>query len=785
MKTIYIDNIPNEIIEKNKATIKKFLTIHKGFSPDIDSCPDITVYWQQKANGKAFHLLEGKYEIVPPNAMGQIVTVSEYRKRIANHYNASNVESNRIVVCSGKEARVAYAKYYPEFKMLEFGVMTINIRKIPEEKRNYFFVNRYFLFRNCPAPFDVNGNIAFESKGGKFYSLGLVDYLSHDLHKAIVHSYFSDAVEGFTNRDCSPNYRWTKWTPYTFSDYYKTMYPRIVSKSLVDISELVNSLPIINLDELRKEFPKVAADVKNSWNNEYHTEYKDTILTFNILSDNYCVIRQFGGYFQFAEQTRILIDSKGKVTTFEPAPLLEGDTVFRISSSVKAGLPNDRVCHFKGFEDVFKFKRLFYISSIINDNEAMVKVKSSIFKIICTLRYPFIEQFYKAGYKYIANYLMSATAKSDLKCLFGLNKYSETANIYELSGMNKHQLKLVDGMFEEKRKNRHNPPTIYSGLAVTPRQVIETVRFVAGVKNLSSLTDKDSDFYFGMAKRIDSTCSNYHDLLYFVDVDNSVYTCCRNRSRTNKDSWCYMDKMRNIKPTTSEQIEKDRKNLIKLTRLQEKTDKKGLNEDVFRIFSDAFNLFKQISNTNRPDIDLYSCKDVNELHRYHNMLIEINIIDKEERTKEEQERLNKLAAKLYDQRKEKFEYADDNFSIIVPEEMNKITKEGVYLHHCVGGYVNRVAKGRTNILFLRKNDDIDIPFFTIEVSNSNEIIQIHGLYNRWLGNEPEAVKFVINWIREKGIRCPVNIILNKGQGYSASSSKLDAKEYDLEGKKYV
>lgn len=785
MNTTYIDNIPYEIVEKDRAIVKKFLSTKESVNPNPNNCPDITVYWQQKADGKAFHLLDGKYEIVPPNAMGQIVTVSEYRKRITNHYNASNVESNRIVVCSGKDTKVAYAKYYPEFEMLEFGVMTINIRKIPEEKRNYFFVSRYFLFRNCPAPFDVNGNIAFESKGGKFYSLGLVDYLSHDLHKAIVHSLFSDEVEGFTNRDCSPNYRWTKWTPYTFSDYYKTMYPRIASKSSVDISELVNSLPIINLDELRREFPKVAVDVKNSWNNEYHTEYKDTILIFNILNDNYCVIRQFGGYFQFAEQTRILIDSKGKVTTFEPAHLLEGDTVFRISSSVKAGLPNDRVCHFKGFEDVFKFKRLFYISSIINDNEAMVKVKSSIFKIICALRYPFIEQFYKAGYKYIANYLMGATAKSDLKALFGNEKYSKAANIYELSGMNKYQLKLVDKMFEEKWKNPNSPTTIHLGLSATPCQVFDTVRFVSGVENLSSLTDKDSDFYFNMAIRINRVHSDYHDFLYFIGTDNSVYHCYRDRSRASKILWRYMNKDKNIISTTPEQTEKDRKNLLKLMRLQERTDKKGANEDVFRIFSDAFNLFKQISNTNRPDIDLYSCKDVNELHRYHNMLIEINIIDKEERTKEEQERLNKLAAKLYDQRKEKFEYADDNFSIIIPEEMNKVTKEGVYLHHCVGGYVNRVAEGRTNILFLRKNDDIDIPFFTIEVSNSNEIIQIHGLYNRWLGNEPEAVKFVINWIREKGIRCPVNIVLNKGQGYSSSSSKLDAKDYDLEGKKYV
>lgn len=777
MNTTYIDSIPSEIIEKNKATVKKFLSTKDSIHPNLDSCPDIIVYWQQKANGKAFHLMKGEYEIIQPND-----TIEQYRHKVTNHFNVSNIQSHTIVVGSGKDAKVAYAKYYPEFEMLVLGVMAINIRKIPEEKRNYFFVDRYFLFKNCPAPFDVNGDIAFKSKGGKFYSLGFVNFLEHDLNKAVFHSYFSQAVKEFTGKENNPRIKWTEWSPYTFTDYYKVMYPRTIYKSSVDISEIVNSLPTVNLNELRQLYPKEAIDVKNNWNNEYHTEYKDTIWTFNILNDNYCVIRQFGGYFQFEEQSRILIDNKGKVTIFKPHTILNGSVVFRVSSSSDIGIPADNVCFFRGFEDMFKFKRLFYISSIINDSDIITKTNSLIFKIVYTLRCPAIEQFYKAGYKYIANYLMSTSAKSDIEHLFGFRKYSKSANIYELSGMNKHQLELVDKMFEEKKKNANK--FVYKGLSYTPRCVIETVQFVAGVKNLSSITDKDSDFYFNMAKRMNNVHADYREFLHFVGVNNSVYTFYFNRKNYWKES-LYINKERDILSLTPEQNEKDRKNLLKLMRLQEKTDKKGLDEDVFRIFSDTLNLFKQISNANRPDIDLYACKDVNELHRYHNMLIEINITDKEARNKEEQERLNKLAAKLYDQRKEKFEYADDNFSIVVPKEMNKITKEGVYLHHCVGGYISRVAEGRTNILFLRKNEEIDIPFFTIEVNNHNEIIQIHGLYNRWLGNEPDAVKFVIDWIHEKGIKCPVNIVLNKGQGYSASSSKLDAKEYGLEGKSYV
>ena len=784
MKANYINDINPEIIEKNKATIKNLLSTDEGFNPDPDCCPPIAVYWQQKTNGKAFHLLDGKYEIVSPKSVGTLKTVTDYRKETTGNYNTSNVTSKNIVVCSGKDAKVAYAKYYPDLEMLSVGVLTINIRKIPEEKRRYHFVERYFLFKNCPVPFNVNGNIAFESKGGKFYSLGFVSFMQHEVNRAITHALFAREIEKFTGVENAPNYRWTKWTPYIFGEYYKSMYPRNTSKASEDITDIINNLPVVDLDKLRKEFPKVPVEVKNYWNDEYHTEYQDTIWTFNILNDKYCVIRQFGGYFHFMEQSRVLIDSDGKVTIFEPAQLLTGETVFRISSATKVKAPDDRTCFFKGFEDMFKFKRLFYISSIIQDDEIMTQTKSAILKIIYTLRWPFLEQFYKAGYKYISNILMNETGKSNVKYLFGGKGYSDSANIYEISGMNKHQLQLVDKMFEEKAKNPKGSGLGYTR-SIVPWQVIDTVRFVSGVENLSSLTDKDSDFYFEQAKNLNRVHVSYDEFLYHIGTNNSVYFTLKKKDKVNGFDWVYRDKNRNEEVATKEQVEKDRKNLIKLMRLQDKTTRKGENEDVFRIFSDAFNLFKQISNTNRPNIDLYGCKDVNELHRYHNMLIEINVVDKETRSKEEQERLNKLAAKLYDQRKEKFEFADDNFSIVVPKEMNKITKEGVYLHHCVGGYVNRVAEGHTNIVFLRKNEEPEIPFFTIEVSNGNEIIQIHGLYNRWLGNEPEAVKFVIDWIHEKKIKCPVNIVLNKGQGYSSSTNKLNAKDYDLEGKKYV
>lgn len=66
--------------------------------------------------------------------------------------------------------------------------------------------------------------------------------------------------------------------------------------------------------------------------------------------------------------------------------------------------------------------------------------------------------------------------------------------------------------------------------------------------------------------------------------------------------------------------------------------------------------------------------------------------------------------------------------LIVPKTGDEIRAEGAALHHCVGGYVERVAKGETSIFFVRKADSPDEPYFTLEWKN-NDIVQCRGLHN--------------------------------------------------------
>jgi len=75
--------------------------------------------------------------------------------------------------------------------------------------------------------------------------------------------------------------------------------------------------------------------------------------------------------------------------------------------------------------------------------------------------------------------------------------------------------------------------------------------------------------------------------------------------------------------------------------------------------------------------------------------------------------------------------------LIVPKTGDEIRAEGTALHHCVGGYVERVAKGETNIFFIRKADSPDKPYFTLEWKN-NDIVQCRGLHNSDMPPEVKA-----------------------------------------------
>ena len=100
----------------------------------------------------------------------------------------------------------------------------------------------------------------------------------------------------------------------------------------------------------------------------------------------------------------------------------------------------------------------------------------------------------------------------------------------------------------------------------------------------------------------------------------------------------------------------------------------------------------------------------------------------------------------------KWAYEDGDFTVIAPEKPDDLAIEGTTLHHCVKSYIGRVAEGYTNIMFIRKISDKSKPFFTVEVSNSGAIEQVHGSCNCNVENGSDLEKFVKDWAKNKKLK---------------------------------
>lgn len=76
----------------------------------------------------------------------------------------------------------------------------------------------------------------------------------------------------------------------------------------------------------------------------------------------------------------------------------------------------------------------------------------------------------------------------------------------------------------------------------------------------------------------------------------------------------------------------------------------------------------------------------------------------------------------------RYEMETEELLIRLPECAHEIRKEGNAQHHCVATYMDRMVAGETCILFIRKKEEPDKSFYTVEVRD-DEVIQVRGKYN--------------------------------------------------------
>ena len=102
------------------------------------------------------------------------------------------------------------------------------------------------------------------------------------------------------------------------------------------------------------------------------------------------------------------------------------------------------------------------------------------------------------------------------------------------------------------------------------------------------------------------------------------------------------------------------------------------------------------------------------------------------------EELDKQMAKLKEERK-RYNFAAGGFIAKVAENSTELIVEGKVLHHCVGTYADKHAKGKCTIILIRRLEEPEVPFYTMElVGPEKRIIQVRGSHNCGMTQEVEA-----------------------------------------------
>ena len=125
-----------------------------------------------------------------------------------------------------------------------------------------------------------------------------------------------------------------------------------------------------------------------------------------------------------------------------------------------------------------------------------------------------------------------------------------------------------------------------------------------------------------------------------------------------------------------------------------------------------------------------------------------------------------------------YEFSDGQLSVVAPTQASDLTTEGSVLHHCVGSFIDAVANNKENVLFIRRNDLLNEPYYTMAISPSGNIEQIHCVYNGDLTAEGQEraykaterevynqkfdlIKFLKQWVsamKQKGVMINPNTI---------------------------
>lgn len=80
----------------------------------------------------------------------------------------------------------------------------------------------------------------------------------------------------------------------------------------------------------------------------------------------------------------------------------------------------------------------------------------------------------------------------------------------------------------------------------------------------------------------------------------------------------------------------------------------------------------------------------------------------------------------------------DRYFIRFPNDLADLIMEGSTMHHCVASYADRVIDGTSIIFFMRKAEDPETPYITMEFDRKGDLVQARKSRNATIANTEES-----------------------------------------------
>lgn len=433
-----------------------------------------------------------------------------------------------------------------------------------------------------------------------------------------------------------------------------------------------------------------------------------------------CVLRTF--YLQedkYVESARIYF---GKRKAY--ACKISNDNRF-LQMTLKTTAKNWKFYLLSFDKTITKGTMLEYYSEIIETIPANMR----ILYMWCFATYPIFEQLYKGGFQQTVDFILNNSEERSplylFKKIFGEPCKGKT--LAAQLGLNKYQMKIA-----EEYINSFVGHSYYDYYSDFYRNALFQIRLIFD-DEYENINDYDYDYK--PQSSLSDIDNETFDILFKLMKNIDGFGAYHERK-------CITESLNKIRLHYSLQAMKHASECLENTK-KERVSIGYYRVPAHQLFTDYIEMVLLLDATKyfKPYFS-----DIKELQEKHDYLVEVVNAKKTE-----------ILMDSFDNRKKFWDtlsFSDENspFVVIRPDSPEDLAKEGMELHHCVKSYIERVAQGKTNIMFIRKKDEIEKPFFTVEITNDKTIQQVHGSFNRNVNTEPGMADFVCLWSKKCGLK---------------------------------